>query len=248
MSIDSDEELEGLLRIGRIVAEALREMEGAVEPGVTTRELDGVARRVLKRHGATATPRKRLGFPAYSCVSINDEAVHGVPGTRVIRDGDLVKIDVTADLDGFVADAARTVFAGTPTKRNQRLARCARQAFDSGLRAAVAGKTTRDIGRAVGATVRRGGFTVLRELFGHGVGRAIHESPSVPNYDEPKCRDRLTQGLVITVEPIISTGSPNVTESRDGWTLRTRDGSPSAHHEETIVITRGKPIIVTALD
>jgi len=178
-------------------------------------------------------------------VSVNDEAVHGIPGPRVLRAGDVVKLDVTADKDGFVADAARTVVVGEAPGPGRRLAECARAAFACALLAARAGNRTRDVGRAVQAEVRRRGFRVLPELAGHGVGRAVHEPPCVPNYDEPRATDLLTEGLVLAVEPIITAGRGRVAAPTDGWTIRTADGSLAAHHEETIVVTRGLPIVVT---
>lgn len=245
MSIESDDDLHGLRLIGLVVAEALEAMRRRVAAGITTLELDAVAEAVLRRHGARATPRDVYGFPGWSCVSVNSEAVHGIPGKRVLRDGDVVKLDVTADLGGYVADAARTVVVGV-NDLGRRLAECARAAFDHALLAATAGNRTRDIGRAVEREVRRHGFAVLPDLAGHGVGRAVHEPPCVPNYDEPRARDMLVRGMVLTIEPIIAARRSRVYEARDGWTIGTANGSLTAHHEETIVITGGPPIVLTA--
>jgi methionyl aminopeptidase len=246
MSIDSQLDLEGLLRIGRLVNAVLAAMARRIVAGVTTAELDGTAAEALARAGAIPSPRKVYGFPGATCISVNDEVVHGVPGDRVIRPGDLVKIDVTAELDGYVADAARTVAVEPASERALKLAACARAAFGRALGAARAGRRTRDIGRAVEGEVKRHGFAVIRELCGHGVGRSIHEEPSVPNYDEPRCRALLTPGLVLTVEPIITEGAGSCVEGGDGWTIRTKDGGLSAHFEETIVITNGEPLVITA--
>jgi len=246
MSIESEVDLSGLLRVGRIVAIALREMKVRLRAGVTTAELDASAAEVLEKHGARPGPAIVYGFPGTACISLNDEAVHGVPGPRVISPGDLVKLDVTAELDGYFADAAITVPIEPVPSRLRRLCDCAESALRRGLSAASAGTRVHAIGRAVEDEVRARGFTVLRGLCGHGVGRSIHEEPSVPNYYEPRAREKLEEGLVITIEPIISAGSPRVLTAADGWALRTADGSASAHFEHTIVITRGRPVIVTA--
>jgi methionyl aminopeptidase len=246
MSIECASELEALKAIGALVARTLESMRRHVRAGVTTGELDAVAGECLRRAGARATPRHVYGFPAASCVSVNSEAVHGVPGKRALLPGDVVKLDVTADKAGYVADAARTVVVGGVPGVGQRLADCARAAFLQALPAARAGNCTRDIGRAVEREVRRRGFSVLRDLTGHGVGRAIHEPPCVPNYDEPRALDVLRPGMVLTIEPIISARRARLHEARDGWTIGTADGSLTAHHEETLVITDGAPIVLTA--
>jgi methionyl aminopeptidase len=246
MSIESEADLLGLTQIGRIVALTLLEMQRQAKPGMTTAELDAIGAQTLARHGARATPRHLYNFPAAVCISVNEEAVHGVPGPRVIQPGDIVKIDVTADLDGYVADAARTLVFARASRVGKRLAQCARSAFLQAMNVATVGRQTREIGRAVDTEVRRYGFSVMRQMFGHGVGREIHETPSIPSYYEPRCRDRLTEGLVITIEPIIAAGSGRSHDHEDGWTVTTADRSLTAHHEETIIITRGRPIILTA--
>jgi methionyl aminopeptidase len=246
MSIHSQADLEGLRRIGRIVAEALRVMQDRLAPGMTTADLDAIGAAVLARHGARPTPQHTYGFPAACCISVNDEVVHGIPGARVLRAGDVVKLDVTADRDGYVADAARTVVLGPAAADASRLAAAARAAFQRALDFATAGRRIRELGRAVDAEARRHGARVIRELCGHGVGRKIHEPPTVPNYYEPRCLGRFTEGLVVTVEPILCAGSGQAQQPDDGWTVRTSDGSLAAHHEETLVITRGRPLILTA--
>ncbi len=188
------------------------------------------------------------GFPGDVCISVNDEVVHGIPGGRVIQPGDLVKLDLTAEKDGYHTDSAVTVQVpgDAPSREARELVHCAERAFRQALVAARSGNRTRDIGRAVEREVRRRGFQVIRELGGHGVGRTIHEPPSVPNWADPAAVARLTEGLVITIEPIISSGCEDVRLGRDRWTFRTRDGSLSAHYEHTVVITRGEPILLTA--
>ncbi len=244
MSIDHPDELAALRAAGRVVAETLRELARRVRPGVTTGELDGVAATVFASHGARSGPQLDYDFPGTVCISIDDECVHGIPGPRRLREGQLVKLDVTAELNGYYADACRTVTVGRARGREQRLAAAAQSALRKGLEAATAGANVGVIGAAVQTEVERRGFSVCAQLTGHGIGRRIHEEPDVPNiaWDGPT----LTDGLVITVEPIIAAGSGDVHVDDDGWTIRTDDGSPSAHAEHTIVITEHAPLLVTA--
>ncbi|HUO32777.1 MAG TPA: type I methionyl aminopeptidase [Bryobacteraceae bacterium] len=246
MSIKSQAELKKLQAIGQIVRAALDEMSQAVRPGVTTAEIDAIGAAVLARHGAESSPPKTYGFPGTACISVNDEAIHGIPGNRTIAEGDLVKLDMTAEKDGFVADAAVTVRAGRVSAQAEDLARCAETAFHQALKVARAGNRVNEIGRAVEREVRRCGFSVIREFCGHGVGRAIHEEPSVPNYYDPRYHAKLTEGLVITIEPIISAGNGRARVQPDKWTIRTTDGSLAAHYEHTLVVTKGEPILLTA--
>jgi methionyl aminopeptidase len=218
----------------------------ADQPGVTTAWLDAVAAGALRRRGARPVPAALLGFPGSCCVSVNDEAVHGVPGPRRLRPGDLVKIDVTAELAGYVADAAVSVVLPPAPQPALRLAAAARGALAHALHAARAGRPLAGIGRAVEAEVRRRGFHVLGELGGHGTGRTMWEAPSVPNVDAPS-RITLHDGLVLAIEPIIAARRDRVVEARDGWTLRTRTGSLAAHVEHTVVVRHGRPLVVTAL-
>jgi methionyl aminopeptidase len=245
MSIKSQFEFEKLKVIGRIVAEALQAMSKQVRPGVTTAELDAVGEAVLNRHGARSSAVQVYNFPRCVCISVNDEAIHGIPGSRVIQPGDLVKLDLVAEKDGFHADAAVSLHAPPSGSPGRELVRSAESAFHQGLKFAHAGNRVSDIGRAVEREVRRSGFSVIRELCGHGVGRTIHEPPTVPNYADPHARQRLTEGLVLTIEPIITAGSGKADLQPDGWTIRTADGSLSAHYEHTIVITNGEPILLT---
>ena len=246
MTVESDRDLAGLRAVGRVVALALGEMKGAVEPGMTTAELDAVGAAVFGRYGARSAPRAAYGFPGVNLISVNDEAVHGIPGGRVIGAGDLVKIDVTAELGGYVADAAVTVALPSGPPVHEELRECAQLAFGRAAAVARAGRPLSKIGRAVETAVRRRGFSVLRDLSGHGVGRAIHEPPTVPNFYDRRLRRPLTEGLVITIEPIVAAGSGRIVEGADGWTIRTADGSPAAHHEHTLVVTKGSPILLTA--
>ncbi len=246
MSIQSERELELLRIVGKIVRLALNAMAAAVAPGVTTAELDAICARVLTEHGAASAPKLVYSFPGTSCISVNDEVVHGIPRNRILRNGDLVKLDVTAEKDGFFADAAVTVRVGEVSAAAQSLARCAEAAFQQAMRVVRPGARVHEIGRVVERTVRRHGFSVVRELCGHGIGRTIHEAPTVPNYFDPVNRARLTEGLVIAVEPIIAAGGGRSLLDRDGWTVRTADHSLAAHYEQTVVVTRGAPLLITA--
>jgi methionyl aminopeptidase len=246
MSIETPEELEGLRAVGKIARLMLGAMEQTVEVGVTTAELDEVGGRVMRQHGARSAPSLVYRFPGVSCISVNEEAVHGVPGPRKLREGDLVKLDVTIEKDGFMADAAITVPVGDTSEERMRLASCAQRAFHLAMSVARSGNRVSEIGRVVEREVRRSGFSVIRELCGHGIGRTIHEHPSVPNYFDPRANQVLTPGLVITVEPIIAAGSGRAVVSSDGWTVRTVDRKASAHYEHTLVITEGEPMLLTA--
>jgi len=246
VSISGPEELEALRAAGAIVRRVLEAMKQQVRAGVTTAELDAIGASVIAANGARSAPATVYNFPGSNCISLNDEAVHGVPGTRVLRDGDLLKLDVTIEKDGFMADAAETVPVGTVTPEAQRLIACARRAFEKAMLVARAGFRVSDIGRAVEKQVRREGFSVIRELGGHGIGRTIHESPRVPNYPDPGAVQVLNEGLVIAVEPIIAAGSGRTILGEDGWTMKTADRRPAAHYEHTIVVTKGAPVLLTA--
>jgi methionyl aminopeptidase len=232
---------------GNVVAEALAAMRAAVRIGVTTRQLDDVGAQVFARHAARSAPQLAYGFPGVNCISVNEEAVHGVPSDRALLDGDLVKLDVTAELDGYMADAAITVPVGTATGAALRLVATAERALTRALEVARAGARLNEIGRAVQSEVERAGFFVLPRLGGHGIGRTIHEPPSVPNHYVASDETVLTEGLVITIEPIISaTTSRVVGPGSDGWTIATADRGLSAHAEHTIVVTRRAPVVLTA--
>jgi len=247
MSIHGPEQLEKLRACGKIVAKALRAMSNAVRPGVTTAELSKIGSRILAENGAQSSPPLVYKFPGDVCISLNDEVVHGIPGPRTIQPGDLVKLDLTAVKDGYHTDSAVTIQVPPTQEKSRELAHCAERAFRQALAAARPGNRTKEIGRAVEREVLRRGFHVIRELGGHGVGRTIHEEPSVPNFADPLARYLLTEGLVITIEPIIAAGTGNVSLDRDGWTVRTADGSLSAHYEHTIVITKREPILLTSI-
>ncbi len=246
MSISGPEELASMRAAGAIVRRMLEAMKKAVRPGVTTAELDEVGAAVMREQGAQSAPQLVYKFPGVTCISLHEEAVHGIPGGRKVEEGDLLKLDVTIEKDGFMADAAETVAVGEISEERRRLMECAQRAFAKAMLVARAGFRVSDIGGAVEREVRRSGFSVIRDLGGHGIGRTIHEPPRVPNYADPQASQILTEGLVITVEPIIAAGSGRPVVAQDGWTVCTADRRPSAHYEHTIVITKGEPILLTA--
>ncbi len=237
---------------GRVVRLMLDAMKAAAKSGMTTAELDRIGGDVMRANGAVSGPTVVYQFPGISCISVNDEVVHGIPSSRKLRNGDLLKLDVTIQKDGFMADAAETMIVGAdaaltgPTAIGQQLADCARQAFEKAMEVARAGNRVQEIGRAVEEQVRSCGFHVIRDLCGHGIGRTIHEKPSVPNWPDPSASSLLTEGMVITVEPIIASRSGRSVLAKDGWTVKTADRGLAAHYEHTLVITKDEPILLTA--
>jgi methionyl aminopeptidase len=247
VSTDDPQEIAGLQAAGRAVAATLREVRRHVRPGVTTQELDEVAERTMARHGARSAPRLVYDFPGAICISVDDEAVHGIPGKRRLREGQLVKIDVTVEREGFFADAAVSVPVGRVKPGVSRLVATAQAALNEALAVARPGITLTELGGVVEAEVERRGARVLRELCGHGIGRTIHEGPSVSNWADPDGEDEvLTEGLVMTIEPIIAQTTRETVAEDDGWTISTDDGSVSAHAEHTLVVRDGRPLILTA--
>lgn len=248
MTINSPDDLAGLKRIGRIVALALKEMRENVRPGITTAALNSIGEAVLDRHGARSAPQLVYNFPGATCISINNEAAHGIPGDRVINPGDLVNLDVSAELDGYFADAGLMVEVPPVDTQRHNLVHCSQRALQQAINAARAGQPFNAIGRAIEKEAQGCGFHTLHDLGGHGVGRGIHEEPhNIANYFVPNDRRILMEGVVLTIEPFVTTGAQHVFTAPDGWTLKTSDGSLSAQFEHTLVITRGKPVVITAL-
>jgi methionyl aminopeptidase len=246
MTIESKSDLASMRAVGKLVAQALREMREAVRPGLTTEQLDDIGAAFMRRRGARSAPQLTYAFPGFSCISVNDEVVHGVPGPRVLKPGDVLKIDVTAELDGYIADSAVTVVLppGTPAANN--LAQCAKAAFKQAFKVAERDVRIPELGRAVEKEVDRWGHAVIHDMCGHGVGRGLHEPPSVPNFFSPFTPGRLKEGLVIALEPIIAESPTGLSEDQDGWTIRTTSGCLAAHYEHTIVIHQGRAEILTA--
>ena len=245
MSIDGMQDIIALKRIGAIVAEARDTMGAHIRAGITTAELDAIGKDVLDRHGARSAPQLAYGFPGTTCISVNEQLAHGIPSNRVLRAGDLVNIDVSAELDGYWADTGASFPVGEVSVEANALLRATRLALEDGMREARADAPVRNIGRAVERRAKECGFRVVRNLCGHGVGRHIHESPQIPNTFDARDRTVLQEGLVITIEPFLTTGATTAFEGADGWTLSTPDGSRGAQFEHTMIITRGQPIVVT---
>lgn len=246
MSINDEQDVEGLKRVGAVVAEARDAMGAHVAPGVTTAELDAIGKEILDRHGARSAPRLAYGFPGVTCISVNDRIAHGIPSPEcVLKAGDLVNIDVSAELDGYWADTGASFPVGMVSAQATALLAATRLALEEGMSQARAGAPLRNIGRAVERRAKQCGFQVVRNLCGHGVGRNIHESPSVPNTFHREDRTVLRAGLVITIEPFLTLSSTLAVEDADGWTLRSSDGSLGAQFEHTLIVTGRGPVVVT---
>jgi methionyl aminopeptidase len=247
MTVKSSKELATLLKIGKIVAETMETMGAAIRPGMTTAELDAIGARLLEKYKARSAPILFYNFPGATCISINEEVAHGVPGARVIQPGDLVNIDVCAVLDGIIADTGGTYPVAPVSADDQRLCDATRRGLKMGVGAVRDGLKVNAVGRAVETEANKYGYRIIRELSGHGVGRTIHEKPSVPNYFTARAKERMTDGMVFTIEPFFTTGDGKVsTRDGDKWTLRTAPGVRTAQYEHTVV-TKGEPVLVTKL-
>ena len=240
------DEIAKMRRAGRVVAEMHAVCRDAIRPGVTTAALDQRARDVLERRGATSNFLGYHGYPAVICASVNDEVVHGIPGPRVLEEGDIVSIDCGAVIDGWHGDAAFTTGVGAIDVADQALIDSGRRSLDAAIAVMVPGNAIGDIGNAVESTVAAEGYAVLRDYTGHGIGRAMHEAPDVPNHGTPGRGKRLRSGMVLAVEPMVVAGDPAVVELDDGWTVVTVDGSRSVHWEHTIAVTDSGPEILTS--
>jgi methionyl aminopeptidase len=243
--LKSREEIKIMREAGRHAAEVLQMLVEAVRPGQNVLELDRIVRREYKRRGVTPTFLGYHGYPATVCVSINDQIVHGIPRNRELREGDVVSIDLGATYRGFVGDTAVTVACGAVSPQAQRLIQVTAEALRRGIAAAQPGAYIGDIGHAIQSYVESQGMSVVREYVGHGVGRAMHEEPQVPNYGRPGTGKQLRPGMVIAIEPMVNLGDWRTRKDSDGWTIWTADGSLSAHFEHTIAITEDGPEILT---
>ena len=241
------EELEKMRRAGRVVGETLQILQAAVRPGVTTQELDEIAEREIRARGAIPSFKGYRGFPATICTSINSEIVHGIPGGRVLKEGDLIKLDAGAIVEGYHGDSAVTVPVGEVSQEALKLIETTERSLQAGIAEAKAGNRIHDIGAAVQTTAEGAGFSVVREYVGHGIGRALHEDPPVPNYGKPGTGLKLEPGLVIAIEPMVNVGTYETRLLPDGWTVVTADGALSAHFEHTIAITDDGPEVLTAV-
>ncbi|MDZ7826013.1 MAG: type I methionyl aminopeptidase [Gammaproteobacteria bacterium] len=246
MRIQSERDIEGLRAAGRAVARTLAEMLEAAEPGMSTATLDAIGASALARQGARSAPRSVYDFPGETCISINEEAAHGVPGERILAPGDVLNVDVSAVLDGYFGDTGATIVVPPSDAAKDRLCAAARGALDAAMDRARAGARLNVIGRTIETVAREAGFTTLRDLGSHGVGRSLHEDPRfIPNFHDPLDMRRLRDGMVITIEPFVSTRTSGCTTARDGWTLLSGRGNLSAQCEHTLVIRDGAPLVMT---
>jgi len=246
MTADSQKDVEYLKAIGRICAETLRRMMSAARAGMTTRELDGIGRALLEAEGAQSAPRVTYNYPAATCISVSPVIAHGIPDEHVLREGELIHIDVSAELDGYYADTGASLVVSRRDRGTERLLDATRAALTKALRAAKAGNPLSGIGRTVQAEASKRGYNVIYDLTGHGIGRGLHESPeSILNFYDPQDPRILNEGLVLAIEPFLTTGIGRVVEEKDGWSLRTMDRAIAAQFEHTIIVTKNEPIILT---
>ena len=247
ISIKSPREIELMRIAGRIVAETHELLSKAIRPGITTLELDEIAEEYIRKRGAIPAFKDYNGFPASICSSINEQVVHGIPGPTALKDGDIIGIDIGAVYDGYYGDAARTYGIGRIDKETERLLKVTEESFFKGIEYALPGNRLSDISHSIQKHVESNGFSVVRDFVGHGIGRNMHEDPQIPNYGLPHKGPRLAAGMALAIEPMVNQGKYAVKVREDGWTVVTADGKPSAHYENTIVITNGKPEILTLL-
>lgn len=249
INIKTAKELEQMRTACRVTAIARKAAADAVAPGVTTDEIDRIVRKTIEQAGAKPSFLGYGGFPASACISVNDEVIHGIPSAkRVVREGDIVKVDVGAYINGFHGDCACTIACGAVSEEARRLIEVTRQSFYEGIKFAREGCRVSDISSAVQAYVEANGFSVVRDYVGHGVGAQLHEAPEVPNFGRPGHGVRLQPGMTLAIEPMVNVGVYGVRVLPDGWTVKTKDGRLSAHYENTVAITDGEPEILTAID
>ena len=246
ITLKSPHEIELMRRAGKITAAARAYAQGLVRPGVTTQEINSAVEHFIRKQGAVPSFLHYNGYPASVCISVNDEIIHGIPGKRVLQDGDIVSVDVGAYIGGFHGDCAATFACGTISEEAQRLIDVTRQSFFEGIRYAKEGHRLLDISAAIQEYVEANGFSIVREYVGHGIGTQMHESPEIPNYGHPGHGPKLLRGMTIAIEPMVNAGTAAIRQMPDGWTVRTLDGKNAAHYENTILITDGEPEILTA--
>ncbi len=244
-NLKSPREIESMRAAGRITAEALIRVGEAVRPGVTTAELDAIARRLIESSGAVPAFLGYNGYPATICASINDEVVHGIPSDRELMPGDIVSIDLGARYKGYYGDSARTYGVGDISEEAARLIQVTQQSYEAGVMAFCEGNRLEKISEAVQRTAENAGFSVVRELVGHGIGQSLHEDPNVPNFVSRQRGPRLCVGMVLCIEPMINLGRKETFTRKDGWTVCTKDGSISAHYENTVALSENGPVVLT---
>ena len=245
ITLKSEREIELMRRAGKITAAARALAGDMVKPGVTTQEIDKAVYRFIRSQGAEPSFLNYNGYPASVCVSVNDEVIHGIPGKRVLKEGDIVSVDVGAYIGGFHGDCAATYACGKISDEAQKLIDVTRQSFYEGMKFAREGGRLSDVSHAIQEYVEANGFSVVREYVGHGIGRNMHESPEVPNFGLPGHGPKLLRGMTIAVEPMVNAGAAAIRQMPDGWTVKTRDGKYAAHYENTILITAGEPELLT---
>lgn len=255
IDIKSKREIELMKEACRLTALTHKEIEKAIKPGVSTLELDQIAERVIRENGGIPAQKgypsydkKIPNFPASICASVNDEVIHGIPSKHVIlKEGDVISIDLVAYKDGFNGDAARTYIVGKGSKEDEKLLEVTKKAFFEGIKYAKKGNRIGDISHAIGEYIEKNGFSVVREFQGHGIGRSMHEDPGIPNYGKPGKGPKLEPGMTLAIEPMVIAGKPYILELDDGWTIITEDGSKAAHYENTVLITEKEPEVLTLI-
>jgi methionyl aminopeptidase len=245
--LKSRQEIAIMAEAGRLVAATLAELKRVIEPGITTRELDEIAASFIARNGGRAVFKGYQGFPASICTSINEEVVHGIPGLRQLKNGDIISIDVGVEINGYVGDAAITVPVGEVEPEILRLLQVTEGSLARGIAQAKVGNRLSDISHAIQTYVESNNFSVVRDYVGHGIGRQMHEAPQIPNFGPPGRGPRLEEGMVLAIEPMVNMGTYHVRTLDDGWTVVTQDGKPSAHFEHSVAITTDGPVILTSL-
>ncbi|NQE63221.1 type I methionyl aminopeptidase [Caulobacter sp. RHG1] len=246
MTIENEDQLEKLRTVGNLVARTLEAMGKALEPGMTTRELDDIGRAMLEAEGARSAPELTYNFPGATCISVGPDCAHGIPGDTVVKAGDLINIDVSAELDGYFGDTGASFSVPPTTKRIEKLCRDGRRAMWSGIRAVRPGGKLNEVGRSIERFADQHGYSLVRNLASHGVGLSLHDEPrEIPTWHEPRDRRTIPEGLVFTIEPFLSLGANHVEELNDGWTLRPPGKQPTVQYEHTLVATRNGPLVLT---
>jgi methionyl aminopeptidase len=243
--LKNERDLDAMRPACAVAGTVLEEIAAFIKPGLTTRQVDEFAAKRIKQHGAKSAFLGYRNYPCHTCLSVNEEVVHGLAGDRELHFGDIISVDVGVYYKGFVGDTARTVAVGGCGVAAQRLMDVTEHALGEGIAAAVPGNRVTDISRAIQTYVEANGFSVVREFVGHGVGRSMHEEPQVPNFVDPKSNQKLRSGMTLAIEPMVNTGQAGVKILKDGWTVVTQDGLLSAHFEHTVLVTEGEPEILT---
>lgn len=243
--IKNDLEISLMRKAGKIVGETLNLLEKNIRPGITTAELDRIAEEFITKQGAKPSFKGLYGFPASVCISVNNTVVHGIPGSYILKDGDIISVDCGAYIDGFHGDAARTFPVGNVSAQAQKLIEVTRDSFFKGIEKAQVGNRLTDISHAIQQYAEDNGFSVVRDFVGHGIGRNVHESPNVPNFGKPGKGPKLVKGMALAIEPMLNIGKHNVKTLSDGWTVVTADGTLAAHYENTIAILPDGPEVLT---